>query len=54
MRVEKDDGGQRQVRVEKDDGDKRANVELQENNMVVSYTQLLMTPLDGVYDENLF
>ncbi|XP_073360485.1 protein FAR1-RELATED SEQUENCE 5-like, partial [Aegilops tauschii subsp. strangulata] len=54
VRVEKDDGGQPQVRVEKDDGDKRANVELQESNTVVSYTQLLMTPLDGVYDENLF
>ena len=54
VRVEKDDGGQRQVRVEKDDGDKRANVELEESNTVVSYTQLLMTPLGGVYDENLF
>ncbi|CAM0944200.1 unnamed protein product [Alopecurus aequalis] len=51
----KNDGAQPQVRVEKDDGAQpQANVEVQESNKVISYTQLLMAPLGGVYGEDMF
>ena len=51
----KNDGAQPQVRVEKDEGvQPQANVEVQESNTVISYTQLLMAPPGGVYEEDMF
>ena len=50
----KHDGVDPQVSVEKDDGDKGGNMEFQECNAMMSYTQLLTAPLGGVYDENMF
>ena len=41
------------MRVEKDDDAERTNVELQEGNTAISYTQLLMAPPGGFYDEDL-
>uniref|UniRef100_A0ACD5X0B4 Uncharacterized protein n=1 Tax=Avena sativa TaxID=4498 RepID=A0ACD5X0B4_AVESA len=50
----KHDGVEPQVGVEKDSGDKATNLEPQECNAFMSYTQLLTAPPCVVYNEDLF
>ena len=47
MRQNKKDGVQTQVEEEKYDNNKEVNLELQESNDIMSFTQLLMAPSFG-------
>jgi len=50
----KNDGVEPQVRVEKDYVNEGENMEHQDCNTIISFTELLTAPLGGVYDGHMF